>query len=102
MKLAFHHHRIDHATSLVNHGVGEDISTAGIRIDLDLADVAAVRERVGAWVELFDRRERNAIISSARDLAERNAAISPDNAKRAAGELDIFHRGFELSRGDAL
>ena len=43
--LALQHHRIDDAAEVVDHGVALDRDGAGIGIDLDLDDVAAVRER---------------------------------------------------------
>ncbi len=50
MGLSVHHHRIDRAADIVDRGVIDELQRAGLRVDLDLADVGAVRE-----AELQDR-----------------------------------------------
>ena len=42
--LALEQQRIDHGADVVDHAVFHDLDLAGLRIDLDLADVHAVRE----------------------------------------------------------
>jgi hypothetical protein len=37
-------HRVDRAPDVVDSGVADDIDSAGFRIDLDLADLRAVRK----------------------------------------------------------
>ena len=45
MQLAVDQHRIDDGAEVVDRGVLHDLDVAGVGIDLDLADVAAVRDR---------------------------------------------------------
>ena len=50
--LALDDHRIDHDAEVVDRGPAGDLDMAGVGVDLDLADVAAGREReVGRVVE---------------------------------------------------
>ena len=52
MHLALDDHRIDDDAEIVDRGPADDLGVAGLRIDLDLADVAAGREgEVGRIVE---------------------------------------------------
>jgi len=44
MCLAMQDHRVDRAPDVVDSGVADDIDSAGFRIDLDLADLRAVRK----------------------------------------------------------
>ena len=45
MDLAFHEQRIDHPADVVDDGVADDLQHAGVLVDLDLADLAAVGKR---------------------------------------------------------
>ena len=50
--LALDDHRIDHHAEIVDRSPGDDLGVAGLRVDLDLADVAAGREgEIGRVVE---------------------------------------------------
>ena len=42
MQLAFHDHVVEHVAAIVDRRIGDDRDVAGLRIDLDLGDVAAV------------------------------------------------------------
>ena len=42
--LAVHDQRVDRAAEIVDRAVAHDLDYAGLGIDLDLADVAAIRE----------------------------------------------------------
>ena len=44
LDLAEHDHRVEDAAEIVHHVVAVELDLAGLRIDLDLADVAAVRD----------------------------------------------------------
>jgi hypothetical protein len=44
MDLALEQHRVEHGADVVDHAVAHDLDLAGLRVDLDLADVAAVGE----------------------------------------------------------
>ena len=77
--LSFDDHRIDHRADIVHRDVAQQLHHAGIRIDLDLGDVRAGREReVHRIVErlLFEARlqhlERivDRIVRHQRDVAE--------------------------------
>ena len=71
--LAVQQQRIEHGADVVDHAVAHDLDLAGLRVDLDLADVAAVREvRRPARV---DRGGGQARLHALRQLA-------PDRARR--------------------
>ncbi len=87
------------------------LDDAGLRIDLDLADVRAGREgEVGRVVErrLVEARlelvERVVVrhVRRQRDLAERLAAVGARDRELAVLELDVGVRGLEQVRGDLL
>ena len=44
MNLAGNQHRVNHLAEIVHDGIADDVGLAGIRIDFDLADMAAVGE----------------------------------------------------------
>ena len=89
----------------------DDLHDAGLRIDLDLADVRAGGKReVGRIVErgLVESRlelvERIVVrhVRGQRDLAERLAAIGARDGELAVLELDVGLGRFEQVRGDLL
>jgi hypothetical protein len=43
MNLTMHDERIDNGSSVVNGAIGNDVHLSGVRIDLNFADVTAIR-----------------------------------------------------------
>ena len=76
MELALDQQRVDHVADIVNRGVADEAHLAGVGVDLDLADVAAVR--IGA----FAARE-----GAGFEQAGLGAARQPRRHERGAGDL---------------
>ena len=108
--LAVQDHRIDRAADVVDRGIAHDLDRAGVGLDLDLADRAAVgiaavgemlialgRERPAqVVVEIVERLRR------ARDLEHVERALRRVAAEAAVLELDLVGLGLQHVRGDAL
>ena len=94
MDLAFEQQRIDGAAEIVDHGVALDGDHAGVGIDLDLDDVAAVgkglrrRHAVMRRVEpgLHPRRQLGRIARRLRHVEQIDAQIGAGHAEFAVGE----------------
>ena len=97
MDLALEQQRIDHRAEIVDDGVALDLHVAGIGIDLDLGDVAAVGKRFGggrpcmSGVEprLHAGRQLRWIARRRRDREQIDAPVGADDAKLALAELDV-------------
>ena len=97
MDLAFAQKVIHDLADVVDRGVAGERDEAGFRIDLDLADVAAVgiirrlggerARRFEADVEL--RRQHRRAIERLRHVGELHGAVGADDAERAILELDV-------------
>src|SRR6185437_14352992 len=74
MHLPRHQHRIDDAAHVIDRGVPHHTRDAGLRIDLDLADMSAVRPARAIHLTLAVDREPRALILSC-DLEQADAAI---------------------------
>src|SRR5947209_19966082 len=96
MDLTLDEQRVDHGADIVDHDIAEYLCLAGFRIDLDLADMAAVGEAClvrgndrGGGEPIF-RLIRNARgnVASARHLFDADRAVSSGDAKGAGVKLD--------------
>ena len=88
--LALDDHRVEHVAAVVDRRVGDEIDVAGVGIDLDLGDVAAVgkrQRRVGLvlGVEAFAH-----LLGAARRLEQRNVAVGADHFEAAVAVLDVL------------
>ena len=107
--LAVDDQRIDAAPDVVDRGVARDLDRAGVGIDLDLADRAAVRKH--RLVHLVVGHHRDAVLEVvgqrvARSLGgkfeEIEAAVGVARREAPVVELDLVRRLAEDDRGDAL
>src|ERR1700733_6483641 len=111
MHLAFDDHRVNHRAEIVDAGIFDEIDTAGVRIDLDFGDVAAVWERPRARsvadmddVERLRRfgRQIDPAVYLAGQLHDRDRAVGADDGELAALERNIGRRRFEHIAGELL
>src|ERR1051325_4766507 len=91
MDLALQTDRVDDRTDIVDDDIGDDFDLAGLRVDFDLADMAAVRGgRVGGgkgagFVQpaLETRRQFPDLERCLRNLGDRYAAVGAGDDKSA-------------------
>jgi len=99
----------DHGADIVDDDVLDDLKRAGIRIDLELADMAAVgigeigrRKRAGLVEPAFEpRRQIGGAKRRLGHLGQGDMAVGAGDGEIAFGELDIGLRRFEQVGGDA-
>ncbi len=89
--LAAHDHRIEHAAEIVDHEVAVDHDLAGLRIDLELADMRAVRMARRRWrCSCRSPRGRRRTSRSAGPSARR----TPWRRRRAGSPCRCRRRGY--------
>ena len=106
--LPVHDQRVDGAAHVVHRGVADDLHHAGLRIHLDLAHRAAVREGRRAHRLVAGPVERPAQVlrrvgapGGGRHLEEADGAVGAAHPEPPARELEIGHRGLEPPRREA-
>src|SRR5262245_53836316 len=108
MDLALKKKRVDGAPEIVDDGVALDYNDAGIGIDLDLDDVAAVGEGL-SWRHAVMRRieprlhARQQLRGIARSLRHREnieAEISAGHAEYPIGKTYVLRRDFQKVRSE--
>src|SRR5215831_7773630 len=108
MDLALEQERVDGAAEIVDDGVALDYDGAGIGIDLDLDDVAAVGERL-SWryavmlrVEprLHPRRQFRGIVRRLRHRENIEAEISARYAEYPIGKNYVLRRDLQKVRSE--
>ncbi len=97
--LAVDQHRVDQPPAIMRHYVAQDPDRAGRAVDLDLADIAAVRESLRARLEvsvggkprLDARRHRDAGEAGQplRDVAQSHRAVGAGHAHAPAVERQV-------------
>ena len=106
--LAFDEQRVHDLAEVVDDRVARDFADAGFGVDLDFADVAAVRPGVRGVLEFavggealgaFDVRLR---LGDAGDFEEADAAVGAGDAEFAVGVFDVGGGRFEFVRGDGF
>ena len=102
MHLAAHDHRVDRLAHVVGHAVAHHEDVPGVGIDLDLGDMAPVRERVGVDVGHLGRIQRGHVLTLGRasalgrgKLDDVHAAIGADDGEAPILEHDIGGRRFQ-------
>ena len=102
MNLTLGQHRIDDVADVLDDGVAHDLQRARVRIDLDFAHVAAIRERDGGWLELAGGGQPivAGLLGVLGDFRQRQRAVGPGEAEMAVGELDVLELGVEHVGGD--
>ena len=107
--LAVDDQRVDGESDVVDCGIADEGGHAGFRVDLDLANVAAVGEARLRHRLVARRRERaaqvfrqvGALECCARDLEQADRMIGALDGEAAVLELDIGGGGFQQLLGDA-
>ena len=104
MHLALDDHRIDDGAEVIDRGPADDLGFPGFGIDLDLADVAAGREReVGRIVERallqarLDLAGRELVrhVGVQRDFAPGDRLVGAGDGELAVLEHDVAFGGLE-------
>src|ERR1700680_3524543 len=103
MNLALDDHRINVAPDIVDGGILHDFDDTGVRIDLDLADMAAIGKAGyvddlvgfgGKWPEQFVRKII-ALQRRRRDLEYPELPVGDLDPKAAVSEFQISRRGLQ-------
>ena len=108
MDLALEQERVDGAAEIVDDGVALDYDGAGIGIDLDLDDVAAIGEglswryavmrSIEAWLHAC--RQLRGIARRLRHRENIEAQISARHAEYPIGKAYVVRRDFQKVRGE--
>ena len=109
MELAFDDHVIEHIAAIVDRRVGDDLDAAGVGIDLDFGNVAAVGESLRRFgvltlVSRLSGISPRCFISAARagEFEQRNAAIGADHLEAAVPIVDVGFGRFQHVGRDRL
>ena len=100
VQLPFDDHRIEDPAGVMHHDIGQQLGRTGFRIDLNLTDMATIREGAGRRLKRFhglQRRVGNA--SGFRDCLERNRAVGPHDAILAVRKVDVLLGRLERGGG---
>src|SRR4051794_8222522 len=96
MQLPGHQHRVDDCAEVVDAGVAHDLDHAGVGIDLDFRDVAAIGEGRGHFLRgVVDvERGRHAVrlfsfAQPPRQLDDVDAAVGAGDGKAAVRKFDV-------------
>jgi hypothetical protein len=95
---------------IVDDGVVENLNGAGVAVDLELADMATIGERIcrgfegSGLVEAAFKigRQPARLERRAGDFLKADDAVSPAHGKPAIGEIEIRRRHFEQMGGNLL
>ena len=110
MDLSFDDQRVHDNPEIVDHGITIDADIAGIGIDFDFGDMAAVRkaDRRRVVVDLVGQRIRQIVRCTGnaagffRKAHDADITIGAGDRKYAVGELDILDRRFQHMAGKFL
>ena len=97
MDLAVNNERIDGAADVVDRGVVDELDGAGLWVDFDLADLAAVREtRLGDGLVAFSReralqigRQIGALGGGARHVEQTDRMVGALHGEASVLEFDV-------------
>ena len=104
VQLAFDNHAIEGVAAIVDRGIGDDGQMAGVRIDLDLGGMDAVRKcqrRLGGGlgVEIFGNLAALFHLGGrARDFEQSDAAVGADHFEMTVLDSRCRLRRFPASR----
>ena len=110
MNLALEQQRVDDDSGIVDADVAHDLDVAGVGIDLDLADMAAVGKVGARRRKRADRFEADAELGRpahrrvglAREFDQPDRLVGADHCELAVGELDVAGRRFQHMAGHSL
>src|SRR6516164_7744889 len=108
MRLAVDQRRVDHDAEIVDEGIANDVDRAGLRVDLDLGDVAAVRKGRGRAVAdvLYVKalRQPGRQFQPGMELFgqfhQTDRAVGPNYREPARAKFDVGDRRLQHMRGD--
>ena len=108
MRLTFHQQRIKQRAEIIDRAVFHHLGHPGLRVHLDLGDMAAIREgarHAGHHHGDVERRRQvgrqgEPATQLRRQRHDVDAAIGAGDAEAAAGEFDIGRGGFQHMGGD--
>jgi hypothetical protein len=99
VELAAHDHRVDDAADIVRRGVGDDVDDAGLRVDLDLADMTAVRP--ARPVHGARRVDEDAVLGlTVGELEEADTAVGADDPEDTLAVFDVGFGRLERLAGE--
>ena len=105
MQLAFDDHRVDDGAEVADAGVAHDPRHAGVRIDLDFRDMAAIgegRRRVLGGVIDVERighaLRHLALAQPLRQFHDADRAVGAGDGEAAVAEFDVAFGGFHQMR----
>src|ERR1700730_3114826 len=108
MQLALDDQRIDHGAEVVHASVSYDLDHAGIGVELDLADVAAIGEggRSGPVAHMANVERRRSALRQIdpgaqllRELHDRDRSVGAGDDKTTLPELDVADRPIDRDHG---
>ena len=110
MHLPLEQQRVDHRAEVIHHRVTQDRGDAAVGIDLDLGDMAAVREGGGRRIlhlriiesGLHAGRELRGIARHLRDIEQIDMPVGAHDAELPVAEFDVGGGRFQQVRGDLL
>ncbi len=100
MELALDHHRVQHRAEVVHRAVAHDFDFSRLGVDLELADMAAVRER--GWNYFGYVRNVQASRVLERHFKQGDRSVGASNHEPSIAKFDIGGRGFEHLGGELL
>ena len=108
--LTLEQQRVHDRADIVDDAVAQDLDLAGLRVDLELADMAAVREVLllaaeggaGDQAEIHPLGQVFRVQRLPRDFADRQPAVGARCGEEAILELDLVTVGAEDGSGDGL
>src|SRR5262249_43087517 len=108
MRLTIDQKLVDDDPEVIDEGVFYHLGPSGVRINLDLGNVAAIRESGGrAVINIRDiqalrqiGRQLQAGMDPAGQLHNADRPVGTGNHEPARTELNVGHRGLKYMRGD--
>src|SRR6202171_3475239 len=89
VNLSRHQRRIDGDADVVDGGVAHDLADAGFRIDLDLADMRAVRPARSVDLAFAIHAQARAVLFF-RDVEQSNSLVGADHREHAVAIFDVL------------
>src|SRR6185436_17293474 len=102
LHLAFDNDGIEHDAGIVDSGIGHEVDSAGVGVDLDLGDMTAVRKSERRLSLFLGVETFTDLLGASRCLEQRNLAVGADDFEIAAAVLNVRLRRLQQRRSDFL